>query len=64
MHRYAFIWDDTTTFVVRAKTKRNAIKIFRKKVDGRFGFFPDLKMVDVLRDISMGSVAVKRVTEV
>jgi hypothetical protein len=66
MNRYAFIHDinGMDVFIVRGANKENAIKAFIKRVRGKFGFFDQLRRRDILEDVSLGSLTIKRVTEV
>jgi hypothetical protein len=66
MKRYAFIHtiDGVDVFIVEASNKENAIRVFIKRIRGKFGFFNELRRRDILEDVSLGSLTIKRVTEV
>ncbi len=49
---------DGKSFMVRAKTKRLAIKKFVKKVRGKYGFFPDMNISDANYDLREGNLEV------
>lgn len=64
MSRYAFVsgfYNDI--FVVKAKTKRLAIKKFIEAIKGRFGFADDYRPVDFVHDIEFGMVTITKIQE-